>query len=86
MPDSAGMSARTLHRVQMPEMLSPVPPVETVPVSAPGIRAHVAEALASVRAEGLEPGPEALGWLQAIADGLMSPAEARTRTLARYLG
>ena len=47
-------------------------------------REAVAEALASVRAEGLEPSPEGLEMLAAIAEGRMSTDEARERTLARY--
>jgi PHD/YefM family antitoxin component YafN of YafNO toxin-antitoxin module len=47
-------------------------------------REAVAEALASVRAEGLEPSPEGLEMLEAIAEGRMSTDEARERTLARY--
>lgn len=47
-------------------------------------REAVAEALASVRAEGLEPSPEGLEMLEAIAEGRMSTGEARERTLARY--
>jgi len=47
-------------------------------------REAVAEALASVRAEGLEPSPEGLDMLEAIAAGRMSTEQARERTLARY--
>jgi hypothetical protein len=47
-------------------------------------REAVAEALASVRAEGLEPGPECLEMLEAIAEGRLTTEEARQRTLARY--
>ncbi|MGH3869796.1 MAG: antitoxin VbhA family protein [Pseudonocardiaceae bacterium] len=47
-------------------------------------REAVAEALASVRAEGLEPSPEGLEMIDAIAEGRMSTDEARERTLARY--
>lgn len=47
-------------------------------------RADVAEALASVRAEGLEPGPEGLALLDGVAEGRLSTAEARDRVLARY--
>lgn len=47
-------------------------------------REAVVEALASVRAEGLEPSPEGLEMLEAIAEGRMSTDEARERTLARY--
>jgi Antitoxin VbhA len=42
------------------------------------------EAVASVRAEGLEPGPECLEMLEAIAQGRMTTEEARQRMLARY--
>jgi hypothetical protein len=44
----------------------------------------VDEALASVRAEGLEPSPECLEMLEAIAEGRLSTEEARQRTLAHY--
>jgi prevent-host-death family protein len=47
-------------------------------------REAVAEALASVRAEGLEPSPEGLERLQAVADGRMSPEEALEKALAPY--
>lgn len=47
-------------------------------------RDAVAEALASVRAEGLEPSAEGLALLEAIADGRISTEEARARALARY--
>ncbi|MFR9802567.1 hypothetical protein ACL02T_09725 [Pseudonocardia sp. RS010] len=47
-------------------------------------RAAVAEALASVRAEGLEPGPEALERFQAVAEGRMTPEEALEKALAPY--
>lgn len=47
-------------------------------------REAVAEALASVRAEGLEPSPEGLDMLEAIAASRMSTEQARERTLARY--
>ena len=49
-------------------------------------RDAVAEALASVRAEGLEPGEDGLSMLDAIAAGRISTTEARERTLARYRG
>jgi prevent-host-death family protein len=49
-------------------------------------RDAVDEALASVRAEGLEPGPDGLAALDAIAAGRTSTDEARERTLARYRG
>ncbi len=47
-------------------------------------RESVAEALASVRADGLEPGPEGVAMLAAIAAGAMTTDEARERILARY--
>lgn len=47
-------------------------------------RVAVAEALASVRAEGLEPSPEGLALLEAVADGRLSTEQARDRVLARY--
>ena len=47
-------------------------------------RDAVTEALASVRAEGLEPSVEGLTLLEAIANGRISTKEARARTLARY--
>jgi len=45
----------------------------------------VAAALASVRAEGLEPGPQDLALFAAVAAGEMSTDELRRRVLARYL-
>jgi PHD/YefM family antitoxin component YafN of YafNO toxin-antitoxin module len=42
------------------------------------------EALASVRAEGLEPSPEGLQLLDAIVAGQLSSDEVRARILARY--
>lgn len=47
-------------------------------------REAVAEALASVRAEGLEPSPTGLAQISAISAGSMTTADARERTLARY--
>lgn len=47
-------------------------------------RAPVAEALASVRAEGLEPSGEGLMLLDEVAAGRVTTAEARARVLARY--
>jgi len=47
-------------------------------------RDAVVEALASVRAEGLEPSVEGLALLEAVAEGRISVEEARARTLARY--
>lgn len=44
----------------------------------------VAAALASVRAEGLEPGPEELTLFAAVAAGEMTTDELRERVLARY--
>lgn len=42
------------------------------------------EALASVRAEGLEPSPEDLALLDAVAAGELSTDQVRARVLARY--
>jgi hypothetical protein len=53
-------------------------------VDAADRRDAVAEALASVRAEGLEPSEDGLALLEAIAEGRISTEEARARTLARY--
>lgn len=47
-------------------------------------REAIAEALASVRAEGLEPSSEGLELLAAVAAGELSTAELRERVLARY--
>ncbi|BBG03573.1 antitoxin Phd_YefM of type II toxin-antitoxin system [Pseudonocardia autotrophica] len=47
-------------------------------------RADVDEALASVRAEGLEPGPEGLALLEGVASGEVSTTQAREQILARY--
>lgn len=47
-------------------------------------REAVAEALASVRAEGLEPSPEDLELFTAVAAGELGTAELRERVLARY--
>ena len=44
----------------------------------------VAAALASVRAEGLEPGPEDLVLFAEVAAGQMSTDELRARVLSRY--
>jgi hypothetical protein len=44
----------------------------------------VAAALASVRAEGLEPSPEDLQLFTAVAAGELSTDELRDRVLARY--
>lgn len=46
----------------------------------------VAAALASVRAEGLEPSPEDLELLVAVAAGELSTDELRARVLGRYTG
>jgi len=46
-------------------------------------RAAVAEALASVRAEGLEPSVEGLALLEAVAAGRISTEQACTAILAR---
>ena len=53
-------------------------------VEAASRREAVTEALASVRAEGLEPSAEGLEMLEAIAAGRMSAAQAREHALARY--
>lgn len=53
-------------------------------VDAAGRRADVDEALASVRAEGLEPSAEGLALLDDVAEGRLSTAQARERVLARY--
>jgi PHD/YefM family antitoxin component YafN of YafNO toxin-antitoxin module len=53
-------------------------------VAAAARRADVDEALASVRAEGLEPSPEGLRRLDDVADGLISTADARAALLAPY--
>jgi PHD/YefM family antitoxin component YafN of YafNO toxin-antitoxin module len=53
-------------------------------VAAAERRDAVAEALASVRAEGLEPGPEALQMFTAVAAGTMMTDELRERVLAHY--
>ncbi|MBN9739399.1 MULTISPECIES: type II toxin-antitoxin system Phd/YefM family antitoxin [unclassified Pseudonocardia] len=47
-------------------------------------RADVDEALASVRAEGLEPSSEGLAMLDDVAAGQLSTSAARERVLARY--
>lgn len=47
-------------------------------------RAAVADALASVRAEGLEPSPEGLARFAAVSEGRMSPEEAIEQALAPY--
>lgn len=44
----------------------------------------VADALASVRAEGLEPGPECLELLAAIADGRLDCDDAVAQLLRHY--
>jgi hypothetical protein len=44
----------------------------------------VAAALASVRAEGLEPSPEDLELFMAVAAGELSTDELRHRVLSRY--
>lgn len=53
-------------------------------IDAAARRADVAEALASVRAEGLEPGPEGLALLDGVAEGRFTTGEARDQILARY--
>ena len=47
-------------------------------------RDAVAEALASVRAEGLEPSPQDLELFAAVGTGDLSSDELRARVLARY--
>lgn len=47
-------------------------------------REAVAEALASVRAEGLEPGPECLERLEAIAEGRLNCDEAVAQLVQHY--
>lgn len=47
-------------------------------------RIDVSEALASVRAEGLEPSIHGLSLLDAVAEGRMSTEQAREQVLARY--
>ena len=44
----------------------------------------MAEALASVRAEGLEPGPDGLARLDAVAEGRLTTDQARELVLSRY--
>jgi hypothetical protein len=44
----------------------------------------VAAALASVRAEGLDPGPDDLALFAAVAAGEMTTDELREQVLARY--
>lgn len=46
--------------------------------------ADVAEALASVRAEGLEPSADGLTLLAAVAAGHVTTEQAREQVLARY--
>ena len=50
----------------------------------PSRREAVAEALASVRAEGLEPGPECLERLEAIAEGRLTTTEAIEQLVEHY--
>jgi hypothetical protein len=47
-------------------------------------RAAVAAALASIRAEGLEPSPEGLARLARVSDGQMTADEALNEALAPY--
>lgn len=47
-------------------------------------RESVTEAIAAVRAESLESSKDCLAMFDAIAQGRMTPEEARERTLARY--
>ncbi|MDQ2707409.1 MAG: type II toxin-antitoxin system Phd/YefM family antitoxin [Actinomycetota bacterium] len=94
----AGLAA-TLRRVQEPDAepvfvgahRKPAAVVMSVSryrqlVAAAERREDVAEALASVRAEGLEPSPEGLALLEAVAEGRISTAQAREATLVRYRG
>jgi hypothetical protein len=48
------------------------------------MREAVAEALAPLRADGLEPSPEGLAKLEAIAEGRLTTDEAIEQLLARY--
>jgi prevent-host-death family protein len=47
-------------------------------------RVAVEEAVASVRAEGLEPSPDGLARLEAVADGRLEPEEAIAAALEPY--
>jgi len=53
-------------------------------VEAVGRREAVDEALASVRAEGLEPGPECLERLEAFVEGRLTTDEAIEQLLQHY--
>jgi PHD/YefM family antitoxin component YafN of YafNO toxin-antitoxin module len=52
--------------------------------AAAGRREAVDAALASVRAEGLEPSPDGMRMFAAVAAGTMTTDEMRERVLARY--
>ncbi|MFR9806913.1 antitoxin VbhA family protein [Pseudonocardia sp. RS010] len=54
------------------------------PAAAPCCRDAVAEALASVRAEGLEPSSTGLSLCEAIARGELDPEQAVARLTAHY--
>lgn len=81
MPDVTPPAQRPIGH---PEGSEQVATFRTELVEAAARREAVTEALASVRAEDLEPSPERLETLEAIAAGRMSTAQARERTLARY--
>lgn len=92
----AGLAA-TLKRVQVPDsgpvfvgahrkpeaVVMSVSQYETL-VEAAQRREAVAEALASVRAEGLEPSPEGLALFEAVAAGEMTEEQAIELILQRY--
>lgn len=92
----AGLAA-TLKRVQVPDsgpvfvgahrkpeaVVMSVSQYESL-VEAAQRREAVAEALASVRAEGLEPSPEGLALLEAIAVGELTEDQAISQLLQRY--
>lgn len=75
--------AGTLRRVQEPDA-EPVYVGAHRRPQAVMVSAARYEALASVRAEGLEPGPEGLELLAAVAEGRLSTDQARAAVLARY--
>lgn len=88
--------ADTLRRVQEPDAepvyVGPHRRPQAVVVSASRYehlaalerREAVADALASVRVEGLEPSPEGAQLLAAVADGRLSTEQARQAVLSRY--
>jgi PHD/YefM family antitoxin component YafN of YafNO toxin-antitoxin module len=53
-------------------------------VAASERRRAMVEALASVRAEGLEPGPDDASLLAAVSEGELSTDELRQQVIARY--